>query len=282
MKNSLSVILISILLFTSFTLEEKYLIDIRLLPNNNYRISNKTETVSEVDFQANEEILNQLREKGFQFPLDVNVTQFIIQKVETGEIKSDSSFSVKMLIEEYSTDQIVNGIETVLPENQNLKGLLIKGDYTIENKFEHITIESDVINDELKTTLPKAMENMFKYINYPNYPLSIGDSFKQEIPLQLPIGGAVVINIKMIIYYTLVNLTEDKGYFNTNSEIVVTQESKDYSIKAEGGGEGKLVHDIKMKYAIENTSDLTMNFEINFEYLKIISKSNTKTIYQLL
>jgi hypothetical protein len=282
MKISFSVILISILLFTSFTLEEKYLIDIRLLPNNNYRISNKTETVSEVDFQANEEILNQLREKGLQFPLDVNVTQVIIQKVETGEIKSDSSFSVKMLIEEYSKDQIVNGIETVLPENQNLKGLLILGDYTIEKKFEHITIESDVINDELKATLPKAMENMFKNINYPNYPLSIGDSFKQEVPLQFPIGGAVVINIKMIIYYTLENLTEDKAYFNTNTEIVVTQESKDYSIKAEGGGEGKLVHDIKMKYAIENTSDLTMNFEIDFEHLKIVSKSNTKTVYKLL
>ena len=164
MKYKLLMMLIVVLLFTSFSLKQKYLIDVKLQPNNVYRLSNKTDTHSEVDYRGDEKILNQLRNNGVKFPLDVNVNQLLIQKVETGNIKSDSSFNVKMTIEDFSKKQTVNNVESDTPKNQDLKGLIILGDYTKEKKLENIIIEGDNISDELKNTLPKAMENILKIL----------------------------------------------------------------------------------------------------------------------
>ena len=88
--------------------------------------------------------------------------------------------------------------------------------------------------------------------------------------------------MKLVVTYTLTDISDDQAFFDTKTEIVILTENKEFSIKADGGGEGKLVHDLNKKYPIKNTSDMTMNLEIKYGGLIIISKSKTKTLYQLL
>lgn len=274
-------ILFTFLLFLSFTAEEKYLMDLRLLPGTTYRILIKMETASTIDLLAEEEILDQLSNRDMQFPLNVENTRETILKMKTGELKSDSSFDVKMQIEEYKNSKVINGIETARPDTV-IKGLQMQAVYTKEKKLKILGIESGRLSEELKAALIKVAEKSSDIVLFPDYPLAAGDTFQQKIPLDIPAGADVAIDRNLTLTFTLMDVKDNKARFKINTDAAASGSSEPYTMKFDAGGEGELIHDMELKYPVNYTSAVTMNIEIGYNQYTMISKSTTKTTLQLL
>ena len=113
------------------------------------------------------------------------------------------------------------------------------------------------------------MMNMVQHnVKFPDRPLHVGDSFTQDMPLGIPMGGNNM-NMDSKVVYKLVNIADGKAYFDISQSMNMAIPVKGQTINLTGSGVGKMVYDIKNSFPTQFKSNMTIKFTGNIDKLGI-------------
>ena len=192
--------------------------------------------------------------------------------IRTFDLLPDSTFKAKMEYGYIRSSQVQNGERT--EQDSPISGLIIEGTYNSQNKFKIDTLISDKVDDNTKNTLIYTLENVQDKIAFPNYPMKVGDSFEQELPMSIPVAG--ISNIRIIIKtnYKLKNISGDLAIFDIDQTIELNMDAEQANVSATGNGTGMSQFDMSEKFITKYESDLTIELEMSVEELKINAEIN--------
>lgn len=88
--------------------------------------------------------------------------------------------------------------------------------------------------------------------------MKIGDTFKQEVPMDMPVSGQ---NLKMLINvtYTLKEVKGSQAFFDYTQSISMNLKLEKGNTTATGSGNGKMTYDMPANYITDTTGDMIMN-----------------------
>lgn len=244
----------------------------RLLPKHTYTV----DAVTNIDSRIN------TLGKGNAMPKNGQAQKFenkgnvnMSYTIATGAPDVKGTFPFIVTVNNFSSNNIVNGKTQPGPQNNPVKGARSQGSITADGKMHTETI-TFVTADE-KTT--KAIVNMLNkfgdQIQFPAHVMHVGESFTQDKPFNMANGGKN-IDIKTTVTYTLKSIKGNLAYFDTK-EVIVTnvnaqKGNRKADVKTSGTGKGKMVYDIANGFAVSKTDNLatqmnmsmgTMNMDID-------------------
>lgn len=273
-KTILIILLFTIIIFGS----DGIIFKVRVHPSRVYKIRTDLEIKGLIDYVAEKEILDGIKAKGIQFPMETYAKKDYLTIIETNAPKPDGTFNFTTSFDDVKYMQVINGVEIDKTENQFInEDVELEGYYSIDGKMNLNTIEGKSLSDEMKKTLRQVFASNQVNVEFPDYPLQIGDTFTQETPISIPVNG-MSAKIVSKVEYKLVDITDEDAVFLTESTYkMVSNTNNNNKVIVSGGGKGKVIFDLDETYMISYASENDMNMEIEAENLKIISKNTTKS-----
>lgn len=272
MKSLLLLVFTSIL-FNACGQANEVIFDTKFQPNLEYRTEMTTTSKSTVNFTGPEEQINNIKASGIELPIITEGSTSMTSTIKTYELKEDSTFSAKMTYDKVKSIQVQNGEKT--EKVSPIAGMEIEGFYNSLNKFKIDTIISDKVDDATRQTLTYTLENIQNQINFPDYPLKVGDSFEQEIPMNIPVAGISNVGIVIKTTYELASITGDIATFDFKQDIQLNMDIEQSNVSATGGGTGVSHYDIAKRFITKYESDLTIEMEMQVQDLKVNSEVNS-------
>ncbi|RYM34649.1 hypothetical protein ERX46_04545 [Brumimicrobium glaciale] len=279
MTKNLTFILLILISFTNFA-QESVLFEIQYKPNKNYITKTTTTSLSEVDFVADEEIIKALKDNGIDMPMIVNSEVKISSNIFTDNINENGETPATMNYGEMISTNTING-ETKT-EKLPLSGSKITGKYDKDFMFHVDSIHGENISVETKRNLITTIESVQQSIKFPEQPMKVGDTFKSEVPMSIPIDGMNPVLINISIEYYLKEIKEEKAFFDIVQTVGLDMSREQFNMSAKGTGSGSAIFDIKegflTKFITELPMDMTLdiNEEISMK-LKVKTKSEQIT-----
>lgn len=256
--------------------QNKVLLKMALAPNKTY----KTEIINVMDMEmtvkGDSAMMEQLSASGMKLPLIMQMNQNMGTTTKTGAQRADKKIPVQLTFDKMDVSQTVSGQQS--SQNVNpFANAVVEGTTLDDGKISIDTIKG-AVDDALKASLRQTVTTLQGNIKYPKEELKIGDSFDQEMPMNLPIPQA---EMKMIlsIKYILKEIKDNKAIFDLKQTITMdlnmTQnESKGNGV---GTGTGVMIYNISKKIAEETTSDIKFQFEFGVSGLTMSADCNAKT-----
>jgi len=222
---------------------------------------------SKINFTGPEEKIDNIKASGIELPMIVEGSTSMKTTIQTFDLLPDSTFKVKMGYGNIRSSQLQNGQGT--EKDSPISGLIIEGTYNSQNKFKIDTLISDKVDNNTKNTLIYTLENVQDKIAFPDYPMKVGDSFEQELPMNIPVAGISNVGIIIKTKYKLKNISGDLASFEIDQTIELNMDVEQANVSATGSGTGISQFDIAEKFITKYESDLTIELTMNVEDLKM-------------
>ena len=271
MKNLLLLTFI-VIFFNACGQSQEVVFDTKFQPNLEYTTELISTSKNKVNFSGPEEQINNIKASGIELPMLTEGSTSMTSIIKTFELEKDSSFKAKMTYEKVKSIQVQNGERT--EKESPITGMQIEGFYNSLNKFKIDTIISDKIDDATRQTLVYTLENVQNQINFPDYPMKVGDSFEQETPMNIPVAGMSNVSIVIMTTYELARISGDIATFDFDQDIQLNMDIEQANVSATGGGTGTSHFDISKKFITRYESDLTIEMEMQVEELKVNAEIN--------
>ena len=271
----ISIFLMLFLVKSSFALGQEIKFKSRFLPEKTYITSVSTDSRNILNLEGPEDRINELKEKGIGFPIEILSKTSMKTEMKNGKKENEESFPFTILYDSIKNTTIQNGITKEI-ENP-LTGLIIEGFYKSNGQLEVSNLISDKINDATKKTLKTTLETVTQSIPFPDYPMKIGDSFNQVIPMVIPIADVSNVKITISTIYTLRELKGDLAFFDLIQSIALDMDQESATIVAEGNGSGKAVYNTKYNFIAEYGTGMKMKISIGIEDLIIANELEINT-----
>lgn len=234
-----------------------------------------TSSETEVNFTGNEEKIEKIKANGTKLPMIVAGSSEMTTTMTTGAMTADQSFPAKMTYGKVMANQIVNGKET--KEEKSMSGLVIEGFYTQENKLRIDTMISDRMDENTKRIIKSTLENVQQQIKFPEKPMQVGDSFDQELPMQIPVAGLNPVKVVITTNYKLKDISGGKAKFDIVQTVTLDMENEQTNVSASGEGTGISEFDIANNTTTRYESELTMTMKLSADDLIISARINSKS-----
>ena len=224
--------------------------------NTKYRNDMKMTMKSEVDFAGDEAMIETLKQNGSQMPMVTTSETTMSSLATTGKTDKNGNIPVTMVFEKMASNMTVQG-KTITNENP-YKGAKILGKYENGQKFIIDSTVGGNVTEELKRSMQAMMESAQNAIKFPEKPMKVGETFKSDAPLKLPIPGMQSGSAKMEIDYLLTEIKGNKAFFDVTQKISMNMSNEKAQLKATGTGTGKMVYDIKDQFITTYKADMPM------------------------
>ena len=250
-------------------------------PNKEYKSHISSVSTTSVNYEAAPEILEKLKDRGITLPIKGSQNQSYIHITKTGSLKADSSFSFEQRFKdvqhftELNGEKRENSKSSILDENT-----VIHGFYTPDQKAKITDIKADSVTSEQKELIKNLVTEVQTSVKFPDYPISVGDKFKQSVPLTIPAQNLGSINLNVVSEYTLTEISNDKAYFDLTINYKLDSDLKNSSIKAGGSGNGSMVYDLDKNFAVEYITNSKMNMEVDAGQITVLTEVNSKTTHK--
>ncbi len=268
MKNLLLLFFTSII-FNTIGKAQEVLFDSKIQPSTEYITEVETTSTFEFNFKGPEEKMVNIEASGIELPILAERSTFMTSTLRTLDLNPDSTFKAKISYDHVKNIQIQNG-KRIKNENP-ISGLLIEGTYNAQNKFKIDTIISDKIDQNTRNALKYTLENIQEKISFPEYPLKVGNSFKQEIPMTIPVAGINNVEIIVNTNYLLTDIQGDIALFDIAQSINLNMEMDQANVSASGTGTGTSEYSISKKFITKYNTDLTIELNINIEDMEVLA-----------
>ena len=219
----------------------------------------------EMTYSGSENLLKMLKENGTENPVKIK-NSFNVETVsKTGKIGKDGDFPITI---EYIKASDKDG-KSVIPS-----GTLLFGNTTLSSMPKLDSIVGTGMEENFKKSIFQMVQSTFNQLALPEKKLKVGESFSQESPLKLPIGG---INIEMIITttYNLKSITAKSAFFDIVQVYSMKFTDTSFESSGSGNGTGKLVYDIPNHFVSENTLNMELNLNLKHTDFNIDLKSKS-------
>lgn len=236
-------------------------------PQTNYNQTTNTSSEFQLSYEGSKELLEMLKEKGVENPTITKSSADMESVLKTGKIDAQGNFPV---IIEYLKSVDGNG-KTIIPSGTLLYG---KGSLSALPKLDSIVAKD--LDETLKNTIFQLVQSTFAQLALPEKKLKVGESFLQETPLRMPVGG---LNINMTIKttYHLKEIVGKNAFFDVDQVYTANVLDTDKNnITVSGTGTGKFIYDIPNSFANENILDMKFIFELKKEEVTVkLNMTNT-------
>ena len=140
-----------------------------------------------------------------------------------------------------------------------ISNTVIEGLMAEDNKFQIDTIINPKMDKAVRDALKIVFKDLKPEIEFPKKPLKIGDTFSQDVPMNIPLNGQT---IKIIITknYTLKSVIKNLAEFSVKEDFKLDAPSE--NITAIGDGTGVVVFDITENQVIKDTVRMTINMKV--------------------
>jgi len=242
-------------------------------PDQEYEYTTKSATKVVINFEGNQELIDALKLQGFNLPATVKSESEIRSKTRTMK-KKDNKIPFSMEYMSINSYQNFNNKESRI--ESPLSGTIIYGNYQNTNQSYLSGVDS-IINSKLNTKdkilLKNSIEKLVDTV-YSEKPLSLGQSFKKNAIIEIPIPSYGKLKFMTTTRYSLKEIINEKAYFETVIDLKPLSSDSLIEITPTGGGQGNAVYDIKESIITKNEIEYTIPVKIKKENLIIIAQIN--------
>jgi hypothetical protein len=238
--------------------QKEMLFLVKFKPNKTYITNMVNNMQMEMDFDVDSAKKKQMEGTGMKLPMHMNMLQEMTVSTKTGAIAADKRIPMTMTYDKVGITMIMNGKEMKQPDK--LVGMKIKAYVTEEGKVNIDTIENNS-DAAMKEALQKMISKLFQNVEFPNKAMNIGDTFTQELPMEMPVSGNT-LNMLINVTYTLKEIKESQAFFDYTQSISMNFKIEKGNTTGTGSGRGKMIYDIPANYITDTTSDMIMNMNI--------------------
>lgn len=246
------------------------------LPSKTYESLSKTTTITTMKMTSDDPKFKEfIKEKYKGKPIVSNSESINESVIKTAAMENGKLFYVTEFTKSATTQDLEGETKTTPSE---IEGARVYGHY--DDKKQNV-IDS-IVKKDMKAETRKMIGDMQKQVHdnikYPEKPMKIGESFKNDVPFDIPMGEAGTMKMATTVIYTLKKIKDDKAFFDIKTTVTMLSELKDIKMTASGGGTGKMEYDIPNKICALYDSDTTMNMDMDMKVMKTKAKVQAKTI----
>jgi hypothetical protein len=249
------------------------------LPGHTYKVSAKNDMDMEMDMSGDSATTAQLQASGMKTPMLMKINMDMAYIMKTEAAAADKSFPFSLNYTAFDVKATLNGTQTPIPNN-GFVGQVITGQCDAEGKMKFEKITGGTASDLTTNGIKEMVNKMMAQIKFPDKPMTIGETFTQEVPMNIPAAGVnLEFGVKMV--YKLVDIKGNLAYFDTASSIDMNMNTEKDGVtikgKGNGGGPGKMVYNISQSFPQMVDTDMTMNFDMTVKNMKMGMKIKGKS-----
>jgi len=249
----------------------------KYLPNRTYDGVINMKLSANVNLSGNDTIVAKLQEQGMSLPINVHFGMKMNGDMKTGSknVNGVFPFSMKYNFDDLNGD--INGKSFPIPMDKLKAGVQMYGHIEPGGILRADSMGGQKISDTSAQSVSKMMDMVQKNIKFPDHPMKIGESFTQEMPMNIPVAGNMKIDSKVV--YKLVSIADGKAYFDIQQTMNMSFPVQGDVISLSGAGAGKMVYSIKDSFATAYSTDMDLKFTGNIKTLKIDANAKMVMAY---
>ena len=260
---------IPILLLTLTVRAQKGIVfKMKYTPNHTYAGGINMDIKAKVDLSGNDTVVSKLKAQGLTLPINIDMVMKMDGNTKTGATGASGAFPIAMIYKMDTLSMGINGNKVPIPSDKLGAGTSIYGHVGADGKLKADSIGGSKMADTSEAHITQMMNTIQKNINFPDHPMKIGDSFTQDMPLNIPIAGnSVAATAKAT--YKLLSISGGYANFDVNQSMDMTVTVKGVAVHLTGSGAGKMVYSIKNNFATEYSTLLNMTVTGSIKTLQI-------------
>lgn len=241
--------------------QEEIHFKIGYLPNHDYTLSQTQKSENIINYIATDEILQSLKDHGVENPTIQKQTVLLKSISRTGSPKGNE-FPINIELLESNNPTLVSGTKFF--------------GKSVNQKVRIDSIYSTTMDDERKMMLMTAMESVLNQSEYPTMKIKVGESFKKNDPMSIPVGN-MVIQMEINSTYTLTEVNNGIGHFDLDQVYILKTEIEGYEMKLNGSGNGKIQYDIEKQFFTKYYLEMEMKLKMDLEPFSIELQTKSTT-----
>jgi hypothetical protein len=231
---------------------------IRYLPQTSYELYSNSQTSTTVTLTGITPATKKtLIAQGVTKPI-VNIQKKeMLMKTVIGKPGSDKLCPVSYLLETFKTTKVTDEgeSESISP----LQSTAFYGNRTTEGKLQIDSMNNQNFTAVDKKAIINSFNTLLNQVQFPSKMLRPGDSFTQDMTLNMPLG-ADQMKILVQSTYTLQKKVDSLAYIDVRQVLTYNFTMGDkQKIQAGGGGSGKMIYNINHQYADLYETDLSID-----------------------
>jgi hypothetical protein len=249
----------------------------KYLPNTNYTSSVVAQTSGEINFKGSEEDLKKLKASGANEKMTLTGTMQMAYTIKSGSYKTDKVFPVLLTYNSINNKQLLDGKE--MPTRPNVfvnKSIFAHSDAGGKLKIDSVSNSANNADSVIKV-VAAVIDNFNRQINFPEKGMKIGDTFTQDLPMNLPVMGSNVA-VAMTLTYNLTAIKNDIGYFDVSQTAAFTFPTTYGAVDIKGTGNGKLEFSVKKSFPIKYESLSEITYAMKIENLEVAGLAKVNTV----
>lgn len=249
------------ILFTAIALslfsQESVVLNHRYVPNQKLEQKTSMETISEIQFIGDEEVLALLEKSGTSAISTENSLMEMETIATSSALDSENCFDIEVLYTkaELNNEEIVS------------TGTRIIGDICEDEDPEFYDIVNSTMDPDVKDMTLDLISSLVKQLDLNHLVLKKGVPYNDLQTLKLSLA---VLEIDMLIEitYTLKSIENGMAYIDFVQKSSANSEVKDYPVHLTGYGKGQLVYDTINNLIILYESNISQNILMDMGFFK--------------
>jgi len=259
--------------------QQNVVFKIKYLPNHVYAGAITMGFDIKANLSGDTATLKKMAAQGITQPLALSMNMKMEGATKTDAPGTNGNFPIKIGYKFDNLSLELNGNAVPMPTDKLGEGVNIYGHVSADGKISADSIGGKKIADTSDEKVAKLMNAIQKQINFPPHPMKIGETFTQDMPLNIPMAGNN-ININSKVVYTLVSIADGNANFDVQQSMDMSVPIAGASINLKGTGAGKLVYSIKDSFATDYNTTVDMKITGQVKTLKIDATAQMKMEYK--
>ncbi|WP_420604226.1 hypothetical protein [Flagellimonas sp.] len=261
----------------SVNAQESVVFKYEFAPNKKYITQMTTKMSGLMNMNGDEATMNQMANSGMEFPIKMEQKTNATLTNITGKMDSQGNIPMSISYDKMEMEMSMNGKDVSTPNV--FEDVTLYGKYLAGSKMQIDSISGNDIDQNMKSVLESALEQVQKQIHFPEHPIAIGDEFENEIPMSFPMGNMAPMEMIIKTTYNLQQIENEIAFFNIDQSIELESQQPSMTIKAEGAGSGKMLYNITNNYMSKYETKLPMKMLMQMgDVMSMEMDMNTDTV----
>jgi len=235
---------------------------IKYLPNHNYQTNVSVDMKANVTATGDPQILDKLKEQGITQPVNANLSIALGGVMKTGALAADKSVPVNMDYKINNISVSANGNQVPIPPKATEKDIKLSGHISQDWKIKIDSADGKAVADSAQKKMEQMMAMVQKNVEFPDKPLKPGDTFTQNVPMNIPVKEGNNIKIDAGVTYKLVKIAGGKAYFDLTPTFNMNLVIGKVSVVMTGTGTGSMVYSIKDSFPTSKEGNINVKLKV--------------------
>jgi len=248
--------------FTQLWAQQGVIFKIKYLPNKSYKTNVSVDMKANVTATGDPQILDKLKEQGITQPVNANLSIALGGVMKTGALAADKSVPVNMDYKINNISVSANGNQVPIPPKATEKDIKLSGHISQDWKIKIDSADGKAVADSAQQKMEQMMNMVQKNIQFPDKPLKPGDTFTQNVPMNIPVKEGNNIKIDAGVTYKLVKIADGKAYFDLTPTFNMNLVIGKVSVVMTGTGTGSMVYSIKDSFPTSKEGNINVKLKV--------------------